>query len=171
MAHLSTKKAAGYGYDVVLGFTASPKPGVIKNERNNILHFGAVDVPALQVNYDYKRKPTMASDMKSGRKGLVASMATNLDTLIDYQEGTIVSREILKKPAGKVTLFAFSEGEGLSEHTSPYDALVYVLEGSTEITIAGETHQVSAGEIILIPASSRHALKSISAFKMMLIMV
>ncbi|MEO6941365.1 MAG: cupin domain-containing protein [Candidatus Kapaibacterium sp.] len=113
----------------------------------------------------------MESDIKAGRKGLVASQATKLDTLIDYQDGTIVSREILKKPTGKVTLFAFSEGEGLSEHTSPYDALVYVMEGKTEVTIAGEKYEVSAGEIILIPANNPHALKSISSFKMMLIMI
>jgi len=91
--------------------------------------------------------------------------------LVDYQPGTVVSREILKKTNGKVTVFAFDQGEGLSEHTSPFDALVQVVEGAAEITISGKTHQLKAGELILMPANEPHALKAIARFKMILTMV
>ncbi len=91
--------------------------------------------------------------------------------LVDYQPGSIVSREILKKGTGKVTLFAFDAEEGLSEHTSPYDALVQVIEGEVEITIAGKPHRVSEGQLILMPANQPHALKALQRFKMVLTMI
>ncbi len=91
--------------------------------------------------------------------------------LAEYQPGSIVSREILKKNTGKVTLFAFDEDEGLSEHTSPFDALVQVLEGEVEITIAGKAQRVSEGELILMPANQPHALKALKRFKMILTMI
>jgi quercetin dioxygenase-like cupin family protein len=91
--------------------------------------------------------------------------------LVNYQAGSIVSREIVKKPTGRVSVFAFEAGEGLSEHTSPFDALVHVLEGQAEITIAGQPHAVRAGELILMPATQPHALKAVQRFKMMLIML
>jgi len=91
--------------------------------------------------------------------------------LVSYQEDSIVSREILKKPTGTVTVFAFDEGQGLSEHTAPFDALVQVLEGEVEISIAGKLHRVQAGEMILMPAHKPHALKALQRYKMILTMI
>ena len=94
-----------------------------------------------------------------------------LDRFVDYQKGAVVSREILSKPTGTVTVFAFDEGQGLSEHTAPFDALVHVIDGEAQITISGEPHAVAAGEIIVMPANRPHALKALRPFKMMLIMI
>jgi quercetin dioxygenase-like cupin family protein len=94
-----------------------------------------------------------------------------LAQIVDYQSGAVVSREILSKPTGTVTLFAFDQGQGLSEHTAPFDALVQVIDGEAEITISGEHRVVSAGEIIMMPANRPHALKALRRFKMMLIMI
>ena len=91
--------------------------------------------------------------------------------LVDYQEGAVVSREILKKGTGTVTVFAFDAGQGLSEHTAPFDAMVHVLDGEAEITIAGTARNVCAGEIIIMPANKPHALRAVKRFKMMLIMI
>lgn len=91
--------------------------------------------------------------------------------LIDYQADAIVSREILKQKTGSVTLFAFDAGQELSEHTAPFDALVQVLDGEVDITIAGKRHRVAAGELILMPANKPHALNAGQRFKMMLIMI
>ncbi len=91
--------------------------------------------------------------------------------LVAYQEGAVVSREIVNKPTGTVTLFAFAEQQGLSEHTAPFDALVHVLEGEVEITISGASHRVSTGEAIIMPAGQPHALKSLTRFKMLLVMI
>ncbi len=88
--------------------------------------------------------------------------------LVNYKEGSIVSREILKKPTGSVTLFAFDEGQGLSEHTVPFDALVQVIDGEAEITVAGKPHRVGSGEMILMPAHQPHALKALKRYKMVL---
>lgn len=94
-----------------------------------------------------------------------------LADLIKYQSGTVVSRTIINKPAGTVTLFAFDQGQGLSEHMVPYDAMVYLLEGQAEIKISGQTHKLAAGEMIIMPASEPHALKAAAKFKMLLIMI
>jgi quercetin dioxygenase-like cupin family protein len=91
--------------------------------------------------------------------------------LVNYQDGAVVSRELLKKPTGTVTVFAFDAGQGLSEHTAPFDALVQVLEGSVEITIAGQPHGLSGGQMLLMPAQQPHALKAIDRFKMILTMI
>jgi len=91
--------------------------------------------------------------------------------LVDYQEGSVVSREILKKPTGTVTVFAFDAGQGLSEHTSPFDAMVQVLDGEAEITVAGTPRTVCSGELIIMPANKPHALKALKPFKMMLVLV
>lgn len=91
--------------------------------------------------------------------------------LVDYQEGSVVSRTLLKKDAGTVTLFAFDVDQGLSEHTAPFDALVQVLEGEAEITIDGRPFRLQGGEMILMPADVPHALRAIRRFKMQLIMV
>jgi quercetin dioxygenase-like cupin family protein len=97
--------------------------------------------------------------------------ATNAVGLIDYQKDAIVSREIVKQKTGSVTVFAFDAGQGLSEHTAPFDALVQVLDGEAEITIAGKRHRVKAGELILMTAGQPHALKAVLRFKMMLVMI
>ena len=95
----------------------------------------------------------------------------NLSELIQYQTGTVVSRAIIAKPAGTVTLFAFDKGQGLSEHTAPFDALVYLLDGRAEIKISGQKHKLVAGEMIVLPANQPHALKAVKKFKMLLIMI
>ncbi|MBI1928396.1 cupin domain-containing protein [Candidatus Poribacteria bacterium] len=91
--------------------------------------------------------------------------------LVDYQDGAVVSRTIVKRKTGTVTLFAFDEGEELSEHTAPFDALVHGLDGEAEITIAGKPFLVKAGELIIMPANEPHALKAVKRFKMLLVMI
>ena len=91
--------------------------------------------------------------------------------LVAYQDDAIVSRIVVKREAGNVTLFAFDEGQELSEHTAPYDALVQVVEGDAAITIAGRPYRVGAGEMILMPARQPHAVKAVSRFKMLLTMI
>ncbi len=91
---------------------------------------------------------------------------------ISYQQGSIVSKQlIIKKDTGNVTLFAFDEGQGLSEHTAPFDAMVQVLEGEAEITISKKPYIVKAGEMIIMPANHPHALKALRQFKMLLVMI
>jgi quercetin dioxygenase-like cupin family protein len=94
-----------------------------------------------------------------------------LADMVSIQEGAVVSRTLLDRPTGTVTLFAFSQGQGLSEHTAPFDALLYSLEGVAEITISGQTHSLDAGEILRLPAGQPHALKASSPFKMLLVMI
>jgi quercetin dioxygenase-like cupin family protein len=94
-----------------------------------------------------------------------------LHGLVNYQEGSVVSRVILKRDQGNVTIFAFDEGQGLSEHTSPFDALVQAVEGEAEITIAGKAVTMRAGEVVLLPATQRHAVKASTRFKMLLTMI
>lgn len=94
-----------------------------------------------------------------------------LNNLTEYQDGSVVSKTLIKKDKGTVTLFAFSEGEGLSEHTAPFDALVLVTDGTAKIIISGNEHEVSEGEMIIMPADEPHALKAVTPFKMMLVMI
>jgi quercetin dioxygenase-like cupin family protein len=91
--------------------------------------------------------------------------------LVAFQDGSVISRTILKKPAGTVTAFAFDVGEGLSEHTAPFDALVMDMEGEGEITISGTPHRLNAGDLLKLPAGQPHAVKAITPFKMLLIMI
>lgn len=97
--------------------------------------------------------------------------AMNLNDLLSYQDGAVVSRTLINKKTGTVTLFAFDAGEGLSEHTAPFDALVYLLDGEAEVTISGKSHHLKTGEMILMPAGAPHALKATQKFKMMLTMI
>ncbi len=108
----------------------------------------------------------MKSELKFAPATAVAAAA-----LVDYQPGSIVSRELVKKNTGKVMVFAFDAGEGLSEHTSPFDALVLVLEGEVDISISGSAHHLTQGQLILMPANQPHALKALTQFKMLLTMV
>jgi len=103
-------------------------------------------------------------------KDLLAKVI-GLAEFVEYQKGSVVSKELIGKKAGTVTLFAFDEGQGLSEHTSPYDAMVYILDGSAEIFIAGAKHNVATGETIIMPAGKPHSLKAAKRFKMMLVLV
>jgi quercetin dioxygenase-like cupin family protein len=91
--------------------------------------------------------------------------------LADYQEGAVVSRTLLKRAGGTITLFAFDEGQSLSEHTAPFDAVAHVLEGEAEITIAGTPLKVAAGEIVLMPVNQTHAVHARTRFKMLLTMI
>ena len=95
----------------------------------------------------------------------------NLISLVDYQDDSVVSKEIIKKEKGTVTLFAFDKGQGLSEHTAPFDALVYVFDGQAQINIAGKQHNLKAGETIIMPANKPHFLKAVERFKMLLVMI
>ena len=91
--------------------------------------------------------------------------------LAEYQKGSIVSRTVVDKKTGTVTFFAFDQGQGLSEHTAPFDALAQILEGEAEITIAGERHNLKAGEMVLMPGGKPHALRALKRFKMFLTMI
>ena len=91
--------------------------------------------------------------------------------LISYQPGAVVSRTVVDKKAGTITLFSFDDGEGLSEHTAPYDATVLILDGEVEITIAGKAVKAMSGEMVIMPANQPHALRALTPFKMALVMI
>ena len=95
----------------------------------------------------------------------------SLTGLLQYQNGSVVSRVLLKNKGGTVTLFAFDQGEGLSEHTAPFEALVFVIDGKAEVEIAGKTYKVITGETITLPANIPHAVKAATRFKMLLTMI
>jgi len=97
--------------------------------------------------------------------------AQNIGRTIQYQDNSVVSKEIVNKPMGTVTLFAFDKGQGLSEHSAPYNAYVSVLEGEAEITVSGVKHEVKSGQMLHMPANAPHLLKAVKPFKMMLTMV
>ncbi len=101
----------------------------------------------------------------------IKAQAVKLIDLIDYQEGSVVSRTIIDKKTGTLTLFAFGEGQGLSEHTAPYDATVYLLNGEAEVSISGKNLRLKEGEMVIMPAGEPHALKALKRFKMMLVMI
>lgn len=104
-------------------------------------------------------------------KGDIVGKQLTMKDLLAYQEGAIVSRTLIDKKAGTVTLFAFDEGEGLSEHAAPFDATVHVLDGEVEIRIDGSPFILKEGEMIIMPANHPHALRALSQFKMLLTMV
>lgn len=97
--------------------------------------------------------------------------ALRLADLVDYQTGSVVSRTVIDKSVGTVTLFAFAAGQGLSEHTAPFDALVCILDGEAEVTISGKAGAVKSGEMIIMPANQPHSLRAQERFKMMLVMI
>jgi quercetin dioxygenase-like cupin family protein len=101
----------------------------------------------------------------------LAAQAVNLTDLIDYQAGSVVSRTVIDKKAGTVTLFAFDQKQGLSEHTAPYDALVYILDGEADVVISGKPVRLKKGEFTIMPANEPHALSAVTRFKMLLIMI
>ena len=97
--------------------------------------------------------------------------AAQLADLIAYQAGSVVSREVISRPTGTVTLFAFDAGQGLSEHTAPFDAMVFLLDGEVEITISEKKHLLKTGDMIVMPAHQPHALRAVTKFKMLLVMI
>jgi quercetin dioxygenase-like cupin family protein len=109
----------------------------------------------------------MANEEKEKMKG----NPMVLEKLVEYQKASVVSRTLIDKKVGTVTAFAFDEGQGLSEHTAPYDALVEILDGEVEITISGNPMRLEKGEMVIMPANEPHALKAISKYKMLLTMI
>lgn len=97
--------------------------------------------------------------------------ALNLGGLVAYNDGSVVSKTLIDKKVGTVTLFSFAAGQGLSEHTVPYDAFVQIVDGEAEVTINGDVHTVKAGEIIIMPATIPHEMKAVKPFKMLLVMI
>ncbi len=106
-----------------------------------------------------------------GKVSNITGKAFDPVSALDYQDDSVVSREIVKKETGTVTLFAFDKGQGLSEHTAPFDALVYIVDGSAQIRIANKPAIVKKGQMIIMPANKPHALKAIRKFKMLLVMI
>ncbi len=102
---------------------------------------------------------------------IAGAQAFSLSSLVNYQDGSVVSRVVLKREKGNVTIFAFDEGQGLSEHTSPFDALVEGVEGEAEVTVSGKPIALKPGEVVLLPANKPHAVKAITRFKMALTMI
>ncbi len=97
--------------------------------------------------------------------------AVAMKELVSYQSGSVVSRTLIDRKIGTITLFSFAEGQGLSEHTAPYDAFVQIVDGTAEVTIDGKPQRVVAGEFIIMPANLPHSLKAVERFKMMLVMI
>jgi quercetin dioxygenase-like cupin family protein len=107
----------------------------------------------------------------SAEREEIRGRVLSAEGLVGYQAGSVVSREIVKGEAGTVSIFAFDEGEGLSEHTAPFDALVHVLDGEVEVTISGDPLRLKAGDMVIMPAGSPHSLKALSRFKMVLTLI
>lgn len=101
----------------------------------------------------------------------VISQVFRMADMVDYQSGSVVSRTLIDRPSGTVTLFSFADGQGLSEHTAPFDAMVQVLDGEATVTISGKAHELAAGDMIIMPAGEPHALKAKVGFKMVLVMI
>ena len=104
-------------------------------------------------------------------KESLTANALALTKLIDYQAGAVVSRTLADKAAGTITIFAFDSGQGLSEHSAPYDAFVYAVDGEASVTISGEKHRLIEGQMIIMPANQPHAVRAVTAFKMLLVMI
>ena len=116
-------------------------------------------------------KLRMERDKKHTGMEKLKTQATNLVDLIDYQEGSVVSREVISKKTGIVTLFAFDEGQGLSEHTAPYDAVVQMLEGEAQLAIGDNVLGARSGQMVIMPANVPHSVKATKRFKMLLTMI
>lgn len=108
---------------------------------------------------------------ESAVKSELLAKAIELAEMAAYQDSSVVSREIIRKQSGTVSVFAFDKGEGLSEHTAPFDALVYILDGEADIFIDGEAHHLKTGQMIIMPANHPHSLKAVKRFKMLLVLV
>jgi quercetin dioxygenase-like cupin family protein len=113
----------------------------------------------------------MGSQQSQGKREIPIAEVVRVIDLVNYQEGAVVSRTLITRATGTVTLFAFDEGQGLSEHTAPFDALAYLLEGEAEIIVSGKPLPTKAGEAVLMPAHQPHSLKALTKFKMLLTMI
>jgi len=113
----------------------------------------------------------MSSEQAPGKREMPVAETVRIVDLVVYQEGAVVSRTLVNRSTGTVTLFAFDEGQGLSEHTAPFDAVAHVLEGEAEIVVSGKPLRTSAGEAVLMPAHQPHSLKALTRFKMLLLMI
>jgi quercetin dioxygenase-like cupin family protein len=113
----------------------------------------------------------MGSQQAQAKREIPIAEIVRLIDLVNYQEGAVVSRTLVNRATGTITLFAFDEGQGLSEHTAPFDAMAYLLEGEAEIVIAGKPLRTTAGEGVLMPANQPHSLKALTRFKMVLTMI
>ena len=113
----------------------------------------------------------MVGKENSEAAGNLASQVARLSEMISYQLDSVVSRTIIDKKVGTITLFAFDSGQGLSEHTAPYDAFVFILDGEVEISISGKPIRLKEGEMTIMPANKPHALSALSKFKMLLVMI
>ena len=112
-----------------------------------------------------------AAKKENDKKKACYGKAENLAAMVQYAEGSIVSRTLVDKPVGTITLFAFDKGQRLSEHSAPYDAVVQVMDGTAEVIIAGKPHKVIAGEMIIMPANIPHSVDAVAKFKMLLTMI
>ena len=113
----------------------------------------------------------MTSQQPQNKREMPIAEVVPLNSLVNYQDGAVVSRTLLSRSTGTVTLFAFDEGQGLSEHTAPFDALAHVLEGEAEIVVSGKPLRTTAGAAVLMPANQPHSLKALTRFKMLLTMI
>jgi len=110
------------------------------------------------------------SESESGPSNPISEQATHVAGLVEYQQGSVVTRTLVDTASTTVTLFAFDEGEGLSEHTAPFDALIYGVEGEAQVTVSGIEHRLSEGHVLLMPANEPHALRAATRFRMLLVM-
>jgi quercetin dioxygenase-like cupin family protein len=113
----------------------------------------------------------VSSQQPQSKHEMPIAEVVGLGDLVSYQDGAVVSRTLVHRPTGTVTLFTFDVGQGLSEHTAPFDALAHVLEGEAEIVVSGKPLRTTAGEAVLMPANQPHSLKALSRFKMLLTMI
>jgi len=120
---------------------------------------------------EYNNETLEKTGMPDKKREELYAKVLRLKDLVSYQDGTIASRMIINNKAGSITLFSFDEGEGLSEHTAPYDATVTILDGTCEIWVAGKTWELKEGDTIIFPAHAPHALSAVTRFKMMLTMI
>ena len=112
-----------------------------------------------------------AQQITPSSPGAPAPEVLRLADLTAYQDGAVVSRQVIKETGGNVTVFAFGAGQGLSEHTAPFDALVHLLDGEADVTISGTRYRLAAGDAIVLPAGRPHALDAVTPFKMLLTMI
>jgi quercetin dioxygenase-like cupin family protein len=113
----------------------------------------------------------MAFKKETSDKDTLIGKALKLSGLVEYQDGSVVSKEVINKKTGTVTIFAFDEGQGLSEHSAPFDAMVFIADGAGEITIDGKPNSLKTGDMIIMPADHPHSVKATKKFKMLLIMI
>jgi quercetin dioxygenase-like cupin family protein len=159
---------SGKGYlSVILG-ERDVKNDAAKCCFNYTLRICDSSSPSIEVKGDGAH---MSSQHARGKPEIPDAEIIRILDLVQYQEGAVVSRTLINRPASTVTLFAFDQGEGLSEHTAPFDALVYVLEGEAEVKVSGKPLRTTAGEAVLMPARQPHSLIALSRFKMLLTMI